>query len=316
MLCVNFKNKILMRHTPQNSFSKLVLLNERTSTVLGSEKFRYGYQGSEKDNEVKGEGNSYTTEFRQLDPRLVRWLTIDPKANAWESPYVSMANSPILFNDVKGDIVPIIYGIFVATEIVVAYFTYDAVATDLQHSKGDRDVRQVGYGMKNPSNALKVLKASDIAGNMAINVSREIGHPENTDGSQRNAIRHAIWNALVVKSTGSKESAAEAVNSHETDLKIDWNQMTFANAFDADKSIDIRNNIIGRRVGEENKSLSNVEIAKKVLDEYHTKGLWTAKLNQDGTTSISKTKLSTVEYKKAIIELNKTSSETGKHKTK
>ena len=29
--------------------------------------YRYGYQGSEKDNEVKGEGNSYTTLFRQLN---------------------------------------------------------------------------------------------------------------------------------------------------------------------------------------------------------------------------------------------------------
>ena len=29
--------------------------------------------------------------------------TIDPKATPWESPYVSMGNNPILFNDVFGD---------------------------------------------------------------------------------------------------------------------------------------------------------------------------------------------------------------------
>ena len=88
-----------------NIFPQRVLLNERTSTVLGSEKFRYGYQGSEQDNEVKGEGNSYTTEFRQLDPRLGRWLTIDPEAKKypWESPYASMNNNPIFYNDVDGD---------------------------------------------------------------------------------------------------------------------------------------------------------------------------------------------------------------------
>ena len=50
------------------------------------ENYRYGYQGSEKDDEVKGAGNSYTTEFRQLDVRIGRWLSIDPKATAWESP--------------------------------------------------------------------------------------------------------------------------------------------------------------------------------------------------------------------------------------
>ncbi len=82
-----------------------VLLNERTSTVLGSERFRYGYQGSEKDNEIKGDGNSYTTEFRQYDPRIGRWLSLDPKAakNLNESPYVAFHNNPIFWTDPLGD---------------------------------------------------------------------------------------------------------------------------------------------------------------------------------------------------------------------
>ncbi len=88
-----------------NIFPKWVLLNERTSTVLGSERFRYGYQGSEKDNEVKGEGNSYTTFYRQLDPRLGRWLSIDPVLQPWQSPYCSMDNNPIIYNDILGNVV-------------------------------------------------------------------------------------------------------------------------------------------------------------------------------------------------------------------
>lgn len=68
--------------------------------------YRYGYQGSEKDNEVKGEGNSYTTHYRFLDPRVGRWMSIDPVTMPSESPYSSMANNPVLYNDVNGDCPP------------------------------------------------------------------------------------------------------------------------------------------------------------------------------------------------------------------
>jgi len=77
-----------------------VQLDGRT---IKSDFYRRGYQGSEMDNEVKGEGNSYTTYFRLLDPRVGRWLSYDPKPTAWESPYVSMGNNPIFHNDVFGD---------------------------------------------------------------------------------------------------------------------------------------------------------------------------------------------------------------------
>lgn len=61
----------------------------------------------EKDNEVSGDGNSYTTLFRQYDPRIGRWLSIDPKANALESPYVGMGNNPLFYNDPFGDTIKV-----------------------------------------------------------------------------------------------------------------------------------------------------------------------------------------------------------------
>ena len=59
----------------------------------------------EKDDEVKGVGNSYTTLFRAYDPRLGRWLSLDPKSveTPWQSPYAGMDNNPIRFNDPLGD---------------------------------------------------------------------------------------------------------------------------------------------------------------------------------------------------------------------
>jgi RHS repeat-associated protein len=65
---------------------------------------RYAYNGMEKDPEIKGEGNSYTTEFRQYDPRLGRWLSLDPLMMQFPdmSPYVAFDNNPIFFIDPYG----------------------------------------------------------------------------------------------------------------------------------------------------------------------------------------------------------------------
>jgi len=66
--------------------------------------YRYGYnQGSERDDEIKGAGNSYTTFYRQLDTRLARWLTVDPVFQPWQSPYTSMDNNPIVNTDMLGN---------------------------------------------------------------------------------------------------------------------------------------------------------------------------------------------------------------------
>ena len=69
-----------------------------------SEQYRYGFNGLEMDNEIKGIGNSYTTEFRLYDPRVPRWLSVDPLAEKYTgiSPYVYVANSPTIFIDSDG----------------------------------------------------------------------------------------------------------------------------------------------------------------------------------------------------------------------
>jgi RHS repeat-associated protein len=65
--------------------------------------YRFGFNGMEGDDEVRGAGNSYTTEFRQYDPRIGRWLSIDPIQVAYESPYAAFRNNPIILTDPNGD---------------------------------------------------------------------------------------------------------------------------------------------------------------------------------------------------------------------
>lgn len=58
----------------------------------------------EIDKEVSGNGNSYTTEFRQYDPRLGRWKSQDPLRAKYPhiSPYTFCVNNPNMFKDSDG----------------------------------------------------------------------------------------------------------------------------------------------------------------------------------------------------------------------
>lgn len=60
--------------------------------------YRYGYNGKEEDNDVKGgDGKSVDYGARWLDPRKARWDAIDrqyKKFLAW-SPYNGMMNNPL-----------------------------------------------------------------------------------------------------------------------------------------------------------------------------------------------------------------------------
>jgi RHS repeat-associated protein len=66
--------------------------------------YRYGFNGKENDNEVKGEGNSLDFGARIYDPRIGRWLSKDPLQKKYPdlSPYNYCANSPIVFVDPNG----------------------------------------------------------------------------------------------------------------------------------------------------------------------------------------------------------------------
>jgi len=66
--------------------------------------YRYGFNGQEKDDEIKGSGNSLDFGARIYDSRLGRLLSLDPLSNQFpsESNYSFSGNNPILFVDVEG----------------------------------------------------------------------------------------------------------------------------------------------------------------------------------------------------------------------
>jgi RHS repeat-associated protein len=72
---------------------------------VNSSEYKYGFNGKEKDDELKGEGNSYDFGARIYDPRIGRFLSIDPKSANYVSvsPYHFASNNPIYFIDSKGE---------------------------------------------------------------------------------------------------------------------------------------------------------------------------------------------------------------------
>ena len=66
--------------------------------------YRYGFNGKENDNEVKGEGNQQDYGERIYDPRLGKFLSVDPLMGEYPmlTPYQFGSNSPIAGTDRDG----------------------------------------------------------------------------------------------------------------------------------------------------------------------------------------------------------------------
>lgn len=66
--------------------------------------YRYGFNGKENDNEVKGEANQQDYGMRIYDPRIGKFLSVDPLESnyPWFSPYHFAGNTPIQAIDLDG----------------------------------------------------------------------------------------------------------------------------------------------------------------------------------------------------------------------
>lgn len=74
-------------------------------------KARFGFNSMDRDDEIKGDGNSLDFGARIYDSRLGRWMSMDPKSEEYHafSPYNFAINSPIGITDPDGNKIVIYY---------------------------------------------------------------------------------------------------------------------------------------------------------------------------------------------------------------
>jgi RHS repeat-associated protein len=79
-------------------------MNGRDFAIRGAQAYRYGFNGKENDNEVKGAGNQQDYGMRIYDPRIAKFLSVDPITAQYPdlTPYQFASNSPIENIDLDG----------------------------------------------------------------------------------------------------------------------------------------------------------------------------------------------------------------------
>lgn len=127
-----------------------------------------------------------------------------------------------------------------------------------------------------------------------IKVCKSAGVSYGNVGDYGNAYRHTLWQSIITRDFDS-EIAQLAGYSHEDGARFDLTKRFFGNIDNADAIADLLNNIIGRRIGSENKNANNKMLAKLVAKEFHENGLWTVK-EVDGMYELEKTRLTQEQY--------------------
>jgi len=113
--------------------------------------YDYGFNGMLKDDEIKGEGNSYDFGARMYDPRIMRWLTRDPLEDKYPylSPYNFVANTPIQAVDPDGRYIIFINGYNVSDVIVGPFLPGWSVGIKNKSAAKSLDFAENAYDFSN-----------------------------------------------------------------------------------------------------------------------------------------------------------------------
>jgi RHS repeat-associated protein len=134
--------RIEFERTGNNSNCAFFIDDVKISATDGVSAYRYGFNGMEKDDEIKGSGNSYDYVNRFYDNRLGRFLSVDglAKSYPWYTPYQFAGNNPITSIDFAGD------SIFVVTTDGKIYHIDHPNAAEIKNKIGYNTLERTASG--------------------------------------------------------------------------------------------------------------------------------------------------------------------------
>lgn len=180
-------------------------------------------------------------------------------------------------------------------------------------SRTNRHIRTAGFFVREPVKAIKIGMFVDNSTNISTNATRfstakkllygvkeeddngNLIRDEEERGSEKGAFRHTIWQAKIAAEYG-KGIAKQVGNAHEDNPRVNLYKRYFKDVEEVDQTVDLLNNMIGRRVGEISNTRSMRDLAFKVLDEFRYNGLYTAEPDERGVWHVKKRRLSQEKY--------------------
>lgn len=138
---------------------------------FGSENSRFGFNGKENDNEIKGSGCWQDYGFRHYDPRISRFISTDPIAREYPflSAYQFASNTPIKAIDFDGleavDPINGAYSLSEQTQIIQTEGTAIINTTLILSHTYNGQVTSVDYDADGPTNRITFASREILRGN-------------------------------------------------------------------------------------------------------------------------------------------------------
>jgi len=177
-----------------------------------------------------------------------------------------------------------------------------------------KNSRTAAFALRHPIAASRIGSFKSGSTNISSVASRiarhaaEDGNMTTGIGTERNALRHGIWSAMI-RTEFEGGISKRATNVHEGIAILAKNKIDFTRDFSsknaelADSVADYLNNQIGTGIAENNPDATPLEIAGLVLTEFRDNGMHTSNRDENGNYSISKSRISQAQHENAMRTL-------------